>query len=229
VITRPGCLAAIDVSAAQGRVDGYAVAAAGVAVAFVELGIGNDAPNPDRAAQVAALAAAGIDVRGYSFCYPLPAAATHPGRDPIAQAGAHVALAREIGLDAKPLVADVEWPPPDAWGTWGVTAESIRAWVLAYLAEVERLTGITPWVYVAPGFAESIQAALSPELSRYPLWVAHWGVSSPDVPLPWSDWTAWQWSATGRVEGVTGPVDLSWVRALPPDEQPTRPSLAPVG
>ena len=32
-----------------------------------------------------------------------------------------------------------------------------------------------------------------------------------------------------HAEGISGAVDLSWVRAMPPDEQPTRPSLAPVG
>jgi hypothetical protein len=43
--------------------------------------------------------------------------------------------------------------------------------------------------------------------------VAHWYVRRPDVPgRSWGGrgWTFWQWSATGRVPGIRGPVDLDW-------------------
>jgi hypothetical protein len=42
----------------------------------------------------------------------------------------------------------------------------------------------------------------------YPLFVANWGVSCPDLPPAWRTWKAWQWSATGSVPGIAGATDL---------------------
>ena len=42
MIAPPNCIAAIDVSAAQGTIDGARIAAAGIALAWVEIGVGND-------------------------------------------------------------------------------------------------------------------------------------------------------------------------------------------
>ncbi|MGZ8571501.1 MAG: InlB B-repeat-containing protein, partial [Actinomycetota bacterium] len=44
----------------------------------------------------------------------------------------------------------------------------------------------------------------------YPLWIAHWGVSSPAVPADdWggAGWTFWQWTSTGHVAGIDPNVD----------------------
>jgi len=38
-----------------------------------------------------------------------------------------------------------------------------------------------------------------------PLWVAHykaWGDLSPYMPIGWNNWTIWQYSASGRVNGI---------------------------
>ena len=49
--------------------------------------------------------------------------------------------------------------------------------------------------------------------SKYPLWIANYGVSSPRIPRGWTDWTIWQWTKTGRVSGVSGDVDVNWCKA----------------
>jgi len=52
-------------------------------------------------------------------------------------------------------------------------------------------------------------------LQRHPLWVAHWYVRAPDVPGGrWAGrgYTVWQYSASGRISGIQGPVDRDWMR-----------------
>jgi GH25 family lysozyme M1 (1,4-beta-N-acetylmuramidase) len=40
-----------------------------------------------------------------------------------------------------------------------------------------------------------------------PLWVAHWGASSPTLPTGWSTYTFWQYGAEGVVDGIRGDTD----------------------
>ena len=215
MITRPGCLAMIDISAAQPTIDWGRVAAAGISVVAVEVGVGNDRPNSCRVAQVAGARAAGLRVLPYDFAYPLPADGVHPGRDPIAQVALWTAATANLGLDPEPLIVDIEWPPTTSWQFWGVNAVSVRGWLLAALSEAERVTGVTPWVYGSPGFLEAIRTQDEPELGRFPLWLAEWGVNVPGVPAPWAAWAAWQYSSTGHVDGIEPVVDLSWIRQSP--------------
>jgi|SRR5947209_4790547 len=42
-----------------------------------------------------------------------------------------------------------------------------------------------------------------------PLWIAHYTTTpSPDYPHPWVQWLMWQHAETGRVAGVSYPVDV---------------------
>ncbi len=47
------------------------------------------------------------------------------------------------------------------------------------------------------------------DLTSQPLWVAHYTAECPRVPAPWQRWTFWQHSESGRVPGISGPVDLN--------------------
>ena len=199
----PGCIPMIDVSAAQGVVDWARVAAAGVRAVYVEHGVGNDAANPCAAAQVAGARAAGLLVGRYDFSYPI--AIPGAGRDPEGQAARHAALAEGETWDLPPAL-DVEWPEPAQWARWGCSWQQIPQWIAAYIAarpEVAR-------IYTMPGFVEALRHPAS--FASCDLWIAHWGVPAPEGPAPWTDWVAWQHSNTGTVDGITGPVDLSWLR-----------------
>jgi len=47
------------------------------------------------------------------------------------------------------------------------------------------------------------------------LWIAHWGVTNPDVPgSNWGgkSWTFWQYTSDGLVPGISGRVDLDRYR-----------------
>lgn len=219
---------AIDVSASQGVLDWPKVAAAGVEVAFVEVFVGNDGAAPDAAAQIAGARAVGIRAIPYCFAYALPADGIHAGRDPVAQVAMWLAQVAKLGVDpSEPMVVDAEFPSDVAFAKWKTNASMVRAWFVAALAEVERRTGVTPWIYGSRGYFEAIETETEPELARYPLWLAEWGVNEATVPGPWTSWTAWQYSSQGNVQGIADEVDLSWV-LLPPSAISTIPEgLAP--
>ena len=48
---------------------------------------------------------------------------------------------------------------------------------------------------------------LDPALSVYPVWVAQYGVPSPEDAGPWEAWTGWQYTNRGRVNGIRTNVD----------------------
>lgn len=45
------------------------------------------------------------------------------------------------------------------------------------------------------------------QLKKYEKWVAHWEVSSPDYD---GVYTMWQYSSNGKIDGITGNVDLNY-------------------
>lgn len=53
----------------------------------------------------------------------------------------------------------------------------------------------------------SARNIFSKDLNIYPLWVANYGVSEPAGNDKWSTWVGWQYTSTGRVNGISGNVD----------------------
>jgi len=41
------------------------------------------------------------------------------------------------------------------------------------------------------------------------LWIAQWGLDKPDKIGGWPDYTFWQYSESGHVDGVEGKVDVN--------------------
>jgi len=52
-------------------------------------------------------------------------------------------------------------------------------------------------IYGGPSFLSDL--ALPGTFKAYPLWIAHYGVATPRIPQPWTNWTFWQSSdASGQ-------------------------------
>jgi hypothetical protein len=58
-------------------------------------------------------------------------------------------------------------------------------------------------IYTYPAFWKNSMAG-STSFFRYPLWIANYGVSSPQQ-LGWPHWTFWQYTSTGTVDGISTP------------------------
>lgn len=75
-----------------------------------------------------------------------------------------------------------------------------------FLEETKRLTGKDMVIYSNTNSAINV---FSRELaSQYPLWVAHYGVSKPADNGKWNSWVGFQYTSTGRLNGINGNVDL---------------------
>jgi GH25 family lysozyme M1 (1,4-beta-N-acetylmuramidase)/5-hydroxyisourate hydrolase-like protein (transthyretin family) len=98
-------------------------------------------------------------------------------------------------------------PVLDLEATGGLSPAEVRTWAAGWLDTVRSLTGRQPILYTGPSFWRTAVAG-GPSFAGYPLWLAHYTRSSPSVPSPWPTWTFWQSSASGRVDGVSGPVDV---------------------
>lgn len=73
---------------------------------------------------------------------------------------------------------------------------------LAFLDIISKVASAV--IYCNPTY---INAYLNSAITKYPLWVADYGVSSPETPL-WENYDMWQYSDTGNVNGVSCTVDL---------------------
>lgn len=106
---------------------------------------------------------------------------------------------------------DIEYNPyATANRCYGKTPAELVAWIRDFTGEVKRRTGVTALLYTSPGFWNEC-VGNSTALGANPLWIAHYGVTTPTVPPGWPGWTFWQYSSTTTVPGITGNVDGNYV------------------
>jgi len=78
----------------------------------------------------------------------------------------------------------------------------------AFLDHIEKATGKIPIIYGSPAFLREL--GLPALFTRFPLWVAHYGVSQPLIPTPWKTWTFWQCNENANVAGIANPCDADF-------------------
>jgi GH25 family lysozyme M1 (1,4-beta-N-acetylmuramidase) len=81
-------------------------------------------------------------------------------------------------------------------------------YILKWAHALEHIYGVKPIIYLSPSFVQDViglQEALA--LKDYPLWVAHYNVAYPWVPVPWTSFIIWQWVDKGTCPGIKGPCD----------------------
>lgn len=88
----------------------------------------------------------------------------------------------------------------------GSTSKELNDNALIWLETVEKHYGRKPVVYTPDSFARDILSKRIKE--TYPLWVAHYGVETPE----YNDWKIWQFTDRAVVHGISGKVDLSVIR-----------------
>lgn len=104
--------------------------------------------------------------------------------------------------DDFPPVLDVE--PTDAQiRKIGGTEELLRR-IRIFMEYVERRTGMKPILYINQGFVNQHMVHAADIKQRYNVWIARYGEYKPDVKLVY-----WQLTPDGRVNGITGPVDIN--------------------
>jgi lysozyme len=205
-------VAGIDVFDGQGAIDWSAVEGSGVAFALIKATQGTYDTQATFADNWRAARSAGLLRGAYHFF--------DPTEDGAAQAAHFVSVAGVMEQGDLPPVLDIECPDgaPDCLGTGAPAAPSAsqiheRMW--AFLREVEQATGKRPTVYTFASYF-SYNGLDVTGLEAYPLflsWVpdaangATCADAWPTPPAPWSGAILWQYSFTGSVAGIAGPVD----------------------
>lgn len=191
----------VDVSGNQPRVDWQRARSDGVEFVIVKATEGVGYVDVKRSAFATGARAAGIACGFYHYARPDTHSAGSPSaavRDAEAEADAFLAVAAPAPGDLLPAL-DLEEA--------GLPPRRLVAWTRAWLGRVEERTGARPLLYTYPAFWARMGGSRA--FGGYPLWIAHWEVTSPQLPPGWRSYAIWQYSSSGAVQGIPGRVDLN--------------------
>lgn len=187
----------IDVSYYQGTIDWPAVAATDVRFAVVRLSDGLGTRDSQFVRNWQQTKEAGL-VRGFYQYFRASAGGA-------AQAALAVERLNEAGgfeADDLPPVLDIETLD-------GRTAAQVASEAAIWVSAMREATGKEPIIYTGAYFWDD--NGLPRTLNTQPLWTANYTTN----PCPWTSdawdrWTFWQYSDSGTVSGISGPVDLDY-------------------
>lgn len=180
----------IDVSEWQGSIDFRKVADSGIKVVYIRASLGSNYVDPQFEANYRKAKAAGLSVGFYHYV-------TARSRVQAEyEANFFVNTIRGKTFECRPAM--------DFEDLSGLSENEIRTISSAFLTTLERSGGKGAVLY-----SDAYNAAntFSGSLTRYPLWVAQYGVSRPS-DTNWDKWSGWQYSDEGRIPGINGYVDL---------------------
>ncbi|MEM6332890.1 MAG: MprA protease, GlyGly-CTERM protein-sorting domain-containing form [Planctomycetota bacterium] len=191
----------IDVSHWQGTINWTAVANDGIDYAFIKATEGVGFTDSRFASNAAGAEAAGLYVAPYHFARPGLNA-----NDAVNEANYFLQVAGGVMGDGYlPPVLDLEVDDGP------MSPAQLTAWALDFSDTIEAAIGIKPLLYTGSSFAST---QLTSAITELPLWIANWGVSSPNTSH-WDEYDFWQYTATGSVAGISGNVDRNVFKSSP--------------
>jgi lysozyme len=183
----------IDVSKWQGTIDWGKVKTAGYAYAFIRVSDGANTKDAKFDANWAATKSVGIIRGAYQFF--------RPSQSVTAQANLMIDKIGTYTPGDLPPVIDVE---DDGGLAPSTVASRVRQWVDLVKAAV----GVEPIIYTGKYFWRD-EVGSPASFAPNPLWIAQYTSLCPDIPAPWAKWTFWQYTDSGSVPGIAGPVDTN--------------------
>ncbi|ADM68954.1 Lysozyme M1 [Paenibacillus polymyxa E681] len=192
----PNAAEGIDVSRYQGTIDWKRVRADGKSFAFIKASQGQRYVDPTFITNAKGIKAAGLLLGAYHFVDATSVNAAKAEARHFAEVLDQVGGVKALDL---PAVMDYENNPG------GLSSAAIHEIALAFVTEFERVSGRKPMVYTGNAFAAHFKAPLD----SYKLWIARYSTRVPGDTTAWKNWGFWQYSDSGRVDGIQGPVDLN--------------------
>lgn len=193
-------LEGVDVSSHQKDIDWVKVKAAGIDFAIIRVGFrgyGTGAIVLDEyfTKNIEGALSAGLDVGVYFFSQALNE------EEAIEEANVVLEQIKNYNI-TYPVVYDAEDISGDTARTDGLLGAQITSNCIAFCEKVKE-AGYTPMIYANKRwFLTRLDLT---RLTDYDLWHAAY-VDAPDTPYMY---TMWQYSSTGTVDGISGPVDLN--------------------
>lgn len=184
----------IDVSSHQGAIDWNKVNAAGIQFAILRAGYGKVISQKDSCfeSNYSGAKAAGIPVGAYWYSYAMTPEEARKEADVFLE----VIKGKQFDY---PVFYDVE-----EQNQFNLGKEKVSAIIRAFLEECES-AGYWVGLYMSASPLSSYVADTIKQ--RYCIWVANYGVSQPSYS---GTYGLWQYSCTGRVDGINGDVDLDY-------------------
>ncbi|QYK62571.1 GH25 family lysozyme [Paenibacillus sp. S25] len=187
----------IDVSRYQGKIDWKMVKADGISFAFIKASQGQRYVDPTFITNAKEAKKAGVLLGAYHFLDATSVEAAKAEARHFAEVLEQIGGAKALDL---PAVMDYENNPGN------LSKTLISAVALAFLLELERLTGRKPIIYTGNAFAANFNASLG----GYKLWIARYSDTRvPSDTVTWKRWDIWQYSDSGKVTGIKGNVDMN--------------------
>lgn len=194
----PSTILGVDISQWQETIDWPSVDPSKVTFVIMRATKGKFTVDPSYETNLAGASQNGFIVGAYHRATP-----SSTNGDAVAEADHFVSVARNAAGDIIPAL-DIE-------ETGGLSVSQLQDWVQTWVARVYNQLGVRPMVYASPYFWRTSMGDSHWFADHgYPLWIANWYVSAPDVPANnWQGqgWTFWQWSSTGSVSGISTNVD----------------------
>lgn len=192
----------IDVSHYQGTVDWSSVKNSGVQFVYVKASQGTTSTDPMFATNVNGARAVGLSVGAYHFANPVYT-------DPNAEAQHFFYTIKNVMPDFGDLapVLDLELPtdPSQANGS------DLANWAKTFINEFTYLSGRGVMIYTGNWYIDQFSLT---GLGQFQLWVANYGTNQPPNSGDWTYWTAFQYSESGTVDGISGSVDMDVAMSL---------------
>lgn len=190
----------IDVSTYQGTIDWQAVKDAGIDYVIVRAAYrgyetGKIVPDDLYEQNIRGAADAGLHVGVYLYSQAL---SEHEAEE---EADYLLSLIEGLPVDY-PVVYDQEEYTADKARTDGLTGEQATLNALAFCRRVHE-AGYIPMIYTNNDWATTMYDM--ERLDHYPVWYADY-TSTPTLP---GGFAMWQYTDSGQVPGITGPVDLN--------------------
>ncbi|WP_372571904.1 glycoside hydrolase family 25 protein [Ruegeria jejuensis] len=194
----------IDVSRWQGGIDWTAAKASGISFVFIKATEGGDLVDPSFEDHRRGVRRAGVPYGAYHYFYFC--------RPAVEQARWFI---KNVPRDrrALPHVLDMEWNPHSPTCRKRPEGREVRAEAKRFLDILERHYGRRPIVYTTVDFYRDTGIGA---LSGTEFWLRS-VAGHPSETYPGADWTIWQYTGTGKVPGVPGPVDINAFRGSPED------------
>jgi lysozyme len=184
----------IDISKYQGDIDWRRVRDSGIDFAYLKVSEGGDHVDSTFYRNWDAAAAAGVARGAYHFMYWCRTASEQA-----------VWFTQAVPQDSSqlPPVLDVEWNHQSVTCPRQTTPEDAREKMVKMLEIMEYHTGKRPVIYTDINFHRDV---LEGRFKGYEFWLRS-VAAEPHERFKDRPWTFWQYTATGRVPGISGDVD----------------------
>ena len=186
----------IDVSRWEGRIHFNRVRKAGIRLVYIKASEGTNQIDP-------------YFERNYSGAH----------REGLAIGFYHYVLARTVSeaeAEARFFASNIREksqrvrPAMDFEEFGDLTQEEVREIALRFLTTLEAESGHKPVIYSNSSNAST--RFNDDRFREYPLWIAEYDVSRPNMENPWINWSGWQYTDEGEVDGIHGNVDRDHFR-----------------